>query len=197
MLSGGSKLYLSILILHFPRVLDNTYLHLTPARWPEGLNDVKMFSHSTEGLSQWWPLASMWMTEKPVKGSLVGRTPDSGTVGGGVGVGWKHWGFSPAQALSHSPPPDSTPSNFMLCHGHLTLVPAEQQIQIWPCAHIFDRAYVRCSLRHRIQISWTYFRVVSKLDEHLWTGLMIIPRKDELINNDTNERAVKIILLFI
>ena len=39
------------------------------------------------------------------------------------------------------------------------------------------------------QIHLTCFAVVSKLDEHLWTRMIIIPWKDELINNYNNERA--------
>lgn len=87
------------------------------------------------------------MIEKPVKGSLRGRTPDSG-MGGGEGGNTEN--LVMAKPVSHSPLSESTLSNnFILCHGHLVLVPGEKQIQIWLRAHVLYRAYVRCSLRHQ------------------------------------------------
>lgn len=68
------------------------------------------------------------MTEKPVRGSLMERIPDSGMVWGAVEAPGD---LVLAKPLSHSTLPESTPSNnFILCHGHLAPVPGEQQTHI-------------------------------------------------------------------
>lgn len=122
---------------------------------------------------------SVWMMDRSIRGSLLGRIPDSGTVG-------DIWGLETLRTkswLSHRLPLGSTPAdNSSLCLGHLALVPGEQDSQSWPHAHVLYRARVRHSPPGTVarseppscrQISLTHLLVVSKLNDHLWTGMII------------------------